>query len=181
MNISGDLEELLGSVAAGDRAAFRALYEITAPKLFGIAMRILSDAQKSADALQDAYLQIWRCASQYDAEKGAVEAWMVGIVRFRAIDIARRERTRTAYFESNSVEEIENMCMPTNLERVPETMISLRDCLERIGNNQRRALLEVHFNGYTSEEFATLHQIPLGTIKSRIRRGLQNLRTCMEQ
>ncbi len=181
MKTSGETATLLGEIAAGDRAAFRTLYEATAPKLFAVAMRILKDTQKSADAVQDAYLQIWRRAAQYDVEKGAVEAWMVSIVRFRAIDIARRERTQSEYIEGNFVEELETVSMPANADGTPETMIALRDCLERIGGDQRRALLEVHFNGYTGEEFAARHQIPVGTIKSRVRRGLQSLRTCMEQ
>ncbi len=176
-----EIEELLGDVARGDRVAFRALYKITAPKLFGVAMRILRDAQKSADALQEAYLQIWRRAAQYDAEKGAVEAWMVGIVRFRAIDIARRERTRTAYMANDDVDGIENLELLESGNNFPETMIALRECLDKIGGDQRRALLEIHLNGFTGEELAARSQVPLGTIKSRVRRGLQNLRICMEQ
>lgn len=171
----------MGDVANGDRAAFQTLYKISAPKLFGVAMRILKDKQKSADAAQDAYLQIWRRAGEYDAGKGAVEAWMIGILRFRAIDIARRERTRAHYFDDRDVDDVENLYLPDNSETAPDTMIALRDCLARIGGEQRRALLEIHLNGYTGEEFAARHQIPLGTIKSRVRRGLQNLRMCMEQ
>ena len=178
---NGEIETLIGAVARGNRTAFSALYEVTSPKLFGCAMRILNDAQKSADAVQEAYLQIWRHATQFDAQKGAGEAWMVGILRFRAIDIARRDRTRSGYAENIEIDEFENMDGTEGIDPMPETMIALRDCLGRMGQEQRRALLEIHLNGYTGEEYAALHQIPLGTVKSRVRRGLQNLRICMEQ
>ena len=144
-------------------------------------MRILNDTQKSADAVQEAYLQIWRRASQYDASKGAVEAWMISIVRFRAIDIARRERTRREYIDDYAYDEFEHMHISEPENTTPETTIALRDCLDRMGGEQRLALIEIHLKGYTGEEFAARHNLPLGTIKSRVRLGLQNLRTCMEQ
>lgn len=181
MRNSGTIEELIWEVAQQDRAAFRALYELTAPKLFGCAMRILKDAQKSADALQETYLQIWRHAARFDAWKGAGEAWMISILRFRAIDIVRRDRSHAALMEHCDFDEIDNMNESNFVQDIPEMTITLRDCIEQMEADQRRALLEIHMNGFTGEEYANLHQIPLGTVKSRVRRGLKNLRTCMEQ
>lgn len=144
-------------------------------------MRILKDAQKSADAMQDAYLQIWRYAVRFDALKGTGEAWMIGILRFRAIDITRRDRARSEYFQEYEIDENETLKVLERVDNMPETTIALRECLERISEDQRRALLEIHLYGFTGEEYADLNQIPLGTIKSRVRRGLKNLRNCMEQ
>lgn len=177
---NGEIEDLICCVAAGDRAAFRALYKATSPKLFGVAMRILKDAQKAADAVQDAYIQIWRHAGRYDEAKGAGEAWIISIARFRAIDIIRRDRARRE-IEDRADDEIEHAEPAGDGLNMVESTLTLRECLKRIGGDQRKALLEVHLNGYTSEELAARHNIPLGTIKSRVRRGLKNLRTCMEQ
>lgn len=182
MPFDGELEVLFRKMTTdGDRTAFRSLYHATAPKLFGVAMRILKDPQKSADAVQDTYLQIWQRASQFDAHKGTVEAWMVSIVRFRAIDLVRRERTRAEYFDAAAVDDVETEQLPHDMDGAPEQAIVLRACLERLEPDQRRALLEVHLRGYTGEELAARDQIPVGTIKSRVRRGLINLRSCMER
>lgn len=174
------LNRLIKGAAAGDRDAFRDLYFATAPKLFGVAMRILKDPQKSADAIQDAYMQIWQHAARYTDRKGALEAWMVSIARFRAIDIARRDRTQLDHIYDDSNDEFPGADPIADGAGGPEQMISLRNCLERIGSDQRHALLEVHFHGYTNDELAQRYNIPVGTIKSRVRRGLQNLRQCME-
>jgi len=143
-------------------------------------MRILRDPQKAGDALQDAYLQVWQRAATYQAGKGAVEAWMVSIVRFRAIDIVRRERAQTVLIDDTSFEEFFSGGSEHGDADDPDEMLSLRRCLERIGVDQRRALLDIHFHGFTGNELADRYDVPLGTIKSRVRRGLQNLRQCLE-
>ncbi|MEO1251315.1 MAG: sigma-70 family RNA polymerase sigma factor [Pseudomonadota bacterium] len=176
-----DLPDLIRRIASGDRAAFEQFYAATVPKLFGVAMRILRDRDQSADAVQEAYLQLWRNADQFDARKGMIEHWMVSIVRFRAIDIARRERTRHDYFDDAPFDDPAETSGVESAALSHEDALTLQDCLKRIGVDQRRALLDAHFRGFTSEELAALYKIPLGTIKSRIRRGLMSLRVCMER
>ena len=175
-----NLSELMRRIADGEREAFRQLYLATSPKLFAVAMRIVRNEERSADALQDAFLQIWQKAESYDDRQGEVEAWMTNIVRFRAIDIARRERTRSDYAGKEAGLVMEQVRQQVSKGEGPETNLTLIDCLDAIGTDQRDAILAVHYSGYTGEEYAEHSELPLGTAKSRVRRGIKNLRQCME-
>ncbi len=175
-----ELSKLIHRIADGDREAFRQLYLATSPKLFAIAMRLLRNEERSADALQDAFLQIWQKASSYDDRQGELEAWMTNIVRFRAIDIARRERTRSDYAGKQASLGMEQVRQQVGKVEGPEAKLTLIDCLDAIGSDQRDAILAVHYSGYTGEEYAEHTELPLGTAKSRVRRGIENLRQCME-
>ena len=84
------LGELLRQVAAGDRAAFEALYRAQSPRLYGVAIRITRHSAQAADAVHDAFLQVWRNAARFDVERGNPEAWLLSLARYRALDIARR-------------------------------------------------------------------------------------------
>jgi len=144
-------------------------------------MRIVRDAEKASEVLQEAYLQIWRNADRFDADKGALEGWMGGIVRFRALDLLRRERALQAMTVADfDTENIVTMNAEKN-DPAPETTIALWKCIGGLSDDQRNCILDAHVQGFTHEELSNRHSTPIGTIKSRIRRGLFALKECLEQ
>jgi RNA polymerase sigma-70 factor (ECF subfamily) len=172
------LAELLRLIAAGDRVAFRRLYERVGGRLYGVALRITREAPLAADAVHDAFLQVWRNASRFEAGRGTPEAWLLSLVRYRALDIARR-RGREAPTEE----------MPEPVDEEPDALTRLADsegaaalraCLEQLEAERRRLLLLAFAEGLSHSEVAERLGMPLGTVKSWIRRSLQSLRLCLE-
>ncbi len=168
---------LLANIADGDREAFSDLYFQASPKLFGVAMRILGDADKAADAMQDGFVQIWQNASHFTASKGAAEAWMAGIVRFRALDILRKDRTRATLIDDRT--EIEDGFLI--MKEPTEALLALKGCIDRLGDAEKKCVLEAYMNGYTHEELSIRLEAPLGTVKSRLRRSMFALKECLSQ
>jgi RNA polymerase sigma-70 factor (ECF subfamily) len=172
------LAELLRRVAAGDREAFRRIYDLQAAKLYGVALRITRQAPLASDALHDAMLQVWRNAGRFETARGSPEAWLLSLVRYRALDIVRR-RGREAPEEEAS-EQVDDA--PDPLAR----LASLRDaaalhaCLGQLEPERRRLLLLAFVDGLSHTELAERVNMPLGTVKSWIRRSLLALRQCLE-
>lgn len=175
------LEALLQQVAAGDGAAFRQLYDRTSGKLFGVVIRILRNPEKANDALQDVYLKIWQKAESYNPSAGRPITWMAAIARNRAIDIVRAERPETTVDEPGDEEEIFRLG-GQNAEGVsPEELETLRHCMGEMRGELRQTLLLAYYDGYSREELAERFDAPVGTIKTRLRRGLASLRECLER
>ena len=173
-----DLHGLMAATAAGDMAAFRALYDATSAKLFGVAMRILRNDDKASDAVQQAYEQIWRQSERYNPALGSPRAWMIGILRFRALDLLRRDPAA----RERDIDGIDPQAavLATGPGVTPEGM-ALAQCLEKLPPAQRSCILQAHYAGFTHDELAARLEKPLGTIKSWIRRGLAALKSCLEQ
>ncbi len=170
--------QLLERVAGGDREAFRQLYDIHAPRLHAFALRITRQGPLAADAVHDAFLQVWRNAARFDATRGNPAAWLLGLVRYRALDIARR-RGR----------EVPDDDMPERADEDPDPLqrlVSSRDaaalhaCLRQLPVERQKLVLLAFVEGLTHADLADRTMIPLGTIKSWIRRSLQSLRQCLE-
>jgi RNA polymerase sigma-70 factor (ECF subfamily) len=173
-----DLAVLLGQIAAGDRAAFRALYDLQAPRLYAVAMRIVRQGPLASDAVHDALLQVWRNAGRFDLARGNPEAWLVSLVRYRALDIARRRGRDVP--DDDLPEAIDED--PNPLERLASSRdaAALRGCLGQLEEDRRRLVLMAFVDGLTHNEAAERLKLPLGTVKSWIRRSLQSLRLCLE-
>ena len=178
------LLHLMGRTAARDQAAFRELFELTSPKLLGVALQILRERAAAEDALQDAFVQIWQRASEYQSGRGSVMAWLATIVRYRAIDQARKQKVTYALGQGDAAEQIEVPDMSTQPDLIAnalEDQEQLQHCLQRLSESQRRSVLLAFFEGLTHEELAARVAEPIGTIKSRIRRGLMRLRECLTE
>jgi len=173
-----DLAALIPRIAAGDRAAFRRVYDTHAPRLYAIALRITRQAPLASDAVHDAMLQLWRNAGQFDTGRGNPVAWLVSLVRYRALDIARR-RTREVSDE-NLPEPLDED--PDPLERLSASRdaAALHACLGQLEAERRRLLALAFIDGLSHSEVADRLKLPLGTVKSWIRRSLQSLRLCLE-
>lgn len=169
---------LLGRIASGDRDAFRKLYDLHAPRLHAFALRITRQGPLAADAVHDAFLQVWRNADRFNADRGSPTAWLLGLVRYRALDIARR-RGR----------EVPDHDMPEPVDEDPDPLqrllasrdaAALHACLGQLPADRRRLVLLAFVEGLTHGDLALRLAIPLGTVKSWIRRSLQSLRSCLE-
>jgi RNA polymerase sigma-70 factor (ECF subfamily) len=173
------LAPVMAKVAQGDRAALRQLYDATSSKLFGVCLRILSDREDAEDVLQEVYLTVWRRADRFDATKAAVATWIATIARNRAID---RLRARGPLAGAQDVAEMEI----ADDEPGAETLLAaaddaegLRRCLDELDERTGSLIRTAFFEGVTYEALAKRIEAPLGTVKSRIRRGLARLKGCL--
>lgn len=179
------LVDLLHACAQQRQPAFQKLYQIASSQLFAILVRILKRRDLAEEALQDAFLSIWRNASSYTAEKGTPMTWMVSICRYRALDMLRRER-REVHLDPSDDEDEDNVLSGLVDESQSGDLIShaearaLKHCLDELNEGQRDSLKLAYFDGCSHEEVASTLQAPLGTIKSWVRRGLQGLKRCLE-
>jgi RNA polymerase sigma-70 factor, ECF subfamily len=168
-----DLPALLAATGAGDRRAFKALYDATSRRLYGVAMLILKRREAAEDVLQEAYVRIWTQARQFDPERGAALAWLSRIVRNLAIDHIRRERG----LADDIADHADTLASPPQ----PLTeRLQLSRGLSRLAPDTREVLSLAFVHGYTHEELVERLGLPLGTAKSRVRRGLEQMRVYLE-
>ena len=174
----GDLAPLVARVAAGDRTAFRLIYDRLAPRLYAVALRITRQAPLASDAVHDAFLQLWRNAGRYEAGRGNAEAWLLSLVRYRALDIVRRRGREAPEDELPELADAD----PDPLQRLAAARdaAALHACLGQLEAERRRLLSLAFVDGLSHAELAARLQLPLGTVKSWIRRSLQSLRLCLE-
>ena len=172
-----DAEALLHRCAAGDRAAFRLLYDRWGSRLYGIALRITRQGASAADATLDAFVQIWQQAHQFDPERGSPDAWLIGIVRYRALDIVRRRSREVPGYEPEDREDES----PDALARLVSTAegAALHRCLNELEEDRRRLVVLAFVDGLSHSDLAERMGVPLGTVKSWIRRSLISLRGCL--
>ena len=161
------LVEALIRTGDADRDAFRAVYQLTSAKLFGICLRICEDRQGAEDVLHDVYLTIWHRAATYRPERASPIAWLATIARNRAIDWRRRQLADPARAQDETL-------------IADELHGRLHGCLEAIEPRQRSAIRSAFFGGLTYAELALAQAVPLGTMKSWVRRGLLALRGCLD-
>jgi RNA polymerase sigma-70 factor (ECF subfamily) len=174
------LDRLVADVAAGDRDAFEQLYRATSARLYGICARVLSDRTEAEDVLQEAFVTIWHRAVQYDADRAGALAWLCTIARNKAID---RLRARPPLARA-PLELVESIPDPgTAPERAAEAATDrsrLERCLGQLDARRRSLIRTAFFDGATYDELAARIGAPLGSVKSWIRRGLMQLKTCLE-
>jgi RNA polymerase sigma-70 factor (ECF subfamily) len=177
---------LEGGRLADSQAALRELYELTSARLYGVALRVVTRREWAEDVLQEAYLNIWRSAAHYRAALSPPLAWMGLIVRSRALDFLRRrasERADAAVELDEAVSETVAGDAPDPLDasQASEQASALHECLRRLEARQREVVSLAYLRDLSHSELAHRLQLPLGTVKSWIRRGLEQLRGCMSQ
>lgn len=173
-----DLPALIRRAAQGDRVAFRRIYETRGSRLYAVALRITRQSALAADAMQEAFLQLWQNAGQFDAARGHAEAWLLSLVRYRALDLIRRHGRETL-----------GAIIPEAEDDAPDPLAvlvsssegkALQRCLETLEEDRRRLVLRAFVDGLSHQELAQVTKQPLGTIKSWIRRALQALKKCLD-
>ncbi len=175
-----DLGELLKLSGLGDESAFARLYDATAARAFGMAVRVVRDPSQAEEVAQEAFLEVWRTASRFDPARGSAVSWILTLVHRKAVDRVRSaeastRRDTTYHQTSHGVEHdstAEAAHASMEARRVRQAMASLTEV-------QRQALELAYFKGYTHTEVATMLELPVGTAKTRIRDGLIRLRDTM--
>jgi RNA polymerase sigma-70 factor, ECF subfamily len=172
-------EALVARLAGGDERALATLYDSTNRIVFGLALRILGDPLSAEDVTMEVYLQVWRTAGSYDPRRGTVSSWLVILARSRAIDCLRSRKARRAELEEN-IDEVVNL----RDSRPGPELASVEAGRSRIvqkamadlSPDQREAIELAYFSGLSHTEVAVHMGLPLGTVKTRIRLGMLNLR-----
>jgi RNA polymerase sigma-70 factor (ECF subfamily) len=176
-----ELARLLQATARGDRQAFARLYELTAPKLLGAGIHMLKRRELAEDVLQDLFVKLWYRASDYQAERGGVLTWLYSIQRYLALDKLRAQRPTEALDEELSNTLPFDGLDPSMMAMSNDMAARVHQCLDTLTDVQRRSVTLAFFEGLTHTELTEKLQMPLGTVKSWIRRGLMSLQKCLEQ
>jgi RNA polymerase sigma-70 factor (ECF subfamily) len=164
--------QLLSRIAAGDQQAFGEFYDRQSSLVLGLLVRLLGNRADADDALQDVFWQVWRSAGQYDSQRASPKAWLCLIARSRATDRLRRRARQPA----RSVAEPVAFADPAqNLEQ-SESAVHVREALGELPEAQRSAICLAFYGGRSYDAVAREQQVPVGTIKTRIRLGMQQLR-----
>jgi RNA polymerase sigma-70 factor (ECF subfamily) len=172
--------ETMNRLAGGDLGALDQLYEQYGAMAFSIAYRITGDRAAAEDVVQESFLGAWRNAARYVDGRGTVRTWLLSIVHHRAIDAIRRRRPTTELPVSETGLP-EPLVMPDTWTEVANGLdrAAIQVALARISEVQREAIELAYFNGLTQTEIAERTGVPLGTVKGRLRLGLQGLRAAM--
>jgi RNA polymerase sigma factor (sigma-70 family) len=176
------LAAAINRVAAGDQAALRLVYAETSAKLFGVCLRILGERSEAEDVLQEVYLTVWRKAASFEESVASPITWLVAIARNRSIDRLRAGGASRASLPIEAAAEVPDPGLSA-VERleIGEDQARLRDCLHELEERQSVAIRSAFIDGFTYDELAAKANVPLGTMKSWIRRGLLKLRACLER
>lgn len=181
-----DLVALIDRVALRDEAALRTLYELTSPRLFGLAIRVLRRRDAAEDALQEAFLTVWRTAPDYRASLSPPLAWLGLIVRSRALDALRKHVSsrsdRTQELDESLGQALESDSPnPMDAADASEQASALHECLAKLEQRQREVVSLAYLRDLSHSELAAQLALPLGTVKTWIRRGLEQLRGCLSR
>ena len=167
---------LLLASQGGDQDAFHKLYDAARRRLFGLALTIVNSAADAEDVVAETFVQAWRSAQNYDPSRGSVMTWLLVICRSRALDLRRRHRV--------PMEDIDEAILPMlEQEDWPDAPGSRRIArgMARLSDIQRQLIALAFYRGMTHQEISATTTLPLGTIKSHIRRALQSLRAELER
>src|SRR5882757_6050234 len=174
-------EELMQLVRRGNAPAFEVLYDRHADAAFSLAYRICRQRALAEDVVHEALLSLWRSGARYDRNRGSVRTWLLGIVHNRAIDALRRRSVRDrGITDSEGIEERVEAPERTELEFARrEEGREIRDALGRLPEEQSRVIELAYFGGLTHVEIASMLDMPVGTIKGRMRLGLSKMRMAL--
>jgi RNA polymerase sigma-70 factor (ECF subfamily) len=175
-----EIDVLLSAVARGDDASFARLYNLLAPRVFGLARRVLRDPAQAEEMAQEVLVEVWRTATRFDPERGSGVSWVLTIAHRRTVDRVRSEQASADRLQKVGAasaeipfDEVADQ-VGTRLERQ-----QVRRCLEGLTELQREAITLAYYGGHTYREVSTLLDAALPTIKTRMRDGLIRLRDCL--
>jgi RNA polymerase sigma-70 factor (ECF subfamily) len=173
-------DDLLRLVARGDERAFAELYELVAPRVYGLVLRVLRDPAQAEEVAQEALVEIWRSAGRFDAGRGSATSWMFTIAHRRAVDRVRAEQAG-----SDRLRRVAAASVDTPYDEVVEQATArldraqVRRCLDGLTELQREAITLAYYGGHTYREVADLLGAAVPTVKTRMRDGLTRMRDCL--
>jgi len=174
------LEDLLSRTSRGDQAAFEQLYRLVASPVLGIVRRVLRDPAQSEEVTQEVLVDVWRTASRFDESRGSAMSWVMTMAHRRAVDRVRSEQSA-----SDREKRVGRRDLEPSFDEVVEVVEarlereSVRRCLGTLTEIQRESVTLAYYGGHTYREVAELLDLPLGTVKTRLRDGLIRLRDCL--
>ena len=180
VDVQERLSGLMARVAARDSAALASLYDSTVSRLMALALRILRNEGDAEEAVSDAYLQVWRGAASYDSARGPVAVWLLMICRSRALDKLRARDAVVRFHGDSDLGDEEGAGDPLDLLAATRRGTRVHVALAALPSQTRQVLALAFFKGYSHQEISTATGLPLGTVKSQIRRGLSALRASTE-
>lgn len=175
------IDAWLMRVGQGDRDAFESLYRATSSGLLGVCMRVLADRSESEDVLQDVYVSVWNKAAQFDVRRARATSWLGSIARNRAIDRLRAQPAFAHARIDDTDALADSGASPAERAEAATERVRLDDCIGQLEPRRQSLIRTAFFEGATYEELAHRCGSPLGSVKSWIRRGLMQLRECLEQ
>jgi RNA polymerase sigma-70 factor (ECF subfamily) len=164
-------------VQRGDQDGMAALYDRYGGLAYGLALRITNDATTAEDVVQDAFVSLWKQAQRFDPERGQVRSWLLTIVHHRAVDAVRRRAGRPERALPEGPDEVvSQQRRPDELAEWTLEAEAVREAVRQVPADQRRTIEMAYFMGMTHVEIAEAMDVPLGTVKSRLRIGLEKMR-----
>ena len=173
-------EDLMPLLAEKDADAFEVFYDRHGGAAYSLAYRIVGDRNNAEDVVQEAFLSIWRSGARYDRARGSVRAWTLGIVRNRAIDALRRLSGNAPKLDFDDEAALEQRSSPDRTEELAiqhESAAEVRGALRELPDEQSKVIQLAYFGGFTHSEIAEMLGMPLGTVKGRMRLGMEKIRT----
>lgn len=175
-----EVSRLLLRTAKNDRQSFSELYRQTSPRLLGVCVRMLREPREAEEVLQEVYVTVWQRARTFDPARSSALTWLMALTRNKAID-RLRQRPAATVNDGFALESLaDEKPTPATSAEAGQEYERLRKCLEALESHQRLSIQEAFFSGMTYSALATRTNVPLGTLKSWIRRGLLQLRACLE-
>ena len=175
-----EVSRLLLRTAKNDRQSFSDLYRRTSPRLLGVCVRMLREPREAEEVLQEVYVTVWQRARAFDPARSSALTWLIALTRNKAID-RLRQRPDATLNDGFALESLaDEKPTPATSAEAGQEYERLRKCLEALESHQRLSIQEAFFSGMTYSALATRTNVPLGTLKSWIRRGLLQLRACLE-
>ncbi|MGK2227069.1 MAG: RNA polymerase sigma-70 factor (ECF subfamily) [Devosia sp.] len=175
---SQDIADLISRCALRDRAAFRTLYERTSAKLFGVTLRILKDRSEAEEAIQEVYVKIWQRADRYVAGNTSPISWLVAVARNHALDILRARRPVSDDIDV-ALEIPDAGPSPERATQDNQERAQIEQCLGTLEPDRADAVRGAYLDGYSYEELASRHTVPLNTMRTWLRRSLIKLKDCL--
>ena len=177
-----DLVHLIDRVIDHDELALARLYDLTSSRVYGLVLRITRQAALAEEAVEDTYFQVWRQAVRFDGLRGNVMAWLLAIARSRALDLIRRE----SRFDHEELSDVADSMAMASEQRGPDELVAaardhqkLHEAMTILGAQSRQLVALAFFKGLSHEEIAQCTNLPLGTVKSQIRRALNALKAAL--
>ncbi len=178
-----NLNKLLAKAAKNDQSAFQALYKEASPKLLSLSLRLMNyDNEAAEEVLQEAFIKIWNNAAKFDTEKGAAMAWMGTIVRNQSFDRLRSYKSRPELVEEGDFETVEYTAsepQPEQQNFYKEQLAVFKAVLDQLPTQQKQVVTQSLIEGYSHSEISENMQLPLGTVKSWLRRNLDEIQKLM--
>ncbi|MEM7276739.1 MAG: sigma-70 family RNA polymerase sigma factor [Pseudomonadota bacterium] len=180
-----DLNDLMQRAATGDELAFRSFYDSVSPAVLGFLLRMLNDRHEAEDILQDTMVIAWNRAAEFNPKLASAKTWITTIARRKALDILRRHNRQSDVLRSDAadIRQVLNVeAQATSAENESgATMQKLMACFDKIGENAATCIQHAYIDGMSASEIAKHLDRALGSVKSWLRRGMINLKTCMQR